>query len=610
MGNFLSRSIAVSSDPSSFASRLRAGDDAVRRAMSDAMTYDYVIVGGGTAGCIIASRLSEDPAVTVLLIEAGRSHQGNLLARLPMGFAQMFRSSWDWQYETTPQKALDGRRIYWPRGKLLGGSSSMNALIYHHCAPEDLNAWERNGATGWGYESLKGYFKRAERYIPDPTHRMDTSLHGHDGPWAISHPTVAPIIPIILETTTAMGIPHSNDFNTPQGTLGAGNFVISVDENHERVSAATAYLRDEVLRRPNLTVAVSVMTEKVLLSTAGGSPKAVGVQVSSAKSGPRYVVAARKEVILSGGAIGSPQLLMLSGIGPANHLEKWDIPVVQDLPAVGRNLLDHFSAGALPFRAKPGFTWDPVILNPLRGLGAFLEWITRGTGPLSANPTQIGVFVRADDESLPYGQRLQINDNSSGPGAPEIELAYTPFTVVNNGFTKVPRGTWGITAGSLLLKPESAGYIELRSSSVYDHPVIEANYLATETDWNVMIQSVRLLLHIAHQPPLCDALDIRPSNGSQDDIFWPGDADPDKITDEEIKAFIRRRGQSAWHPTTSAKMGANPADSVVDLQLRVHGVTNLRVVDASVFPDQVSGHPCAVIVAVAEKAADLIKGVV
>ncbi|KAH9850503.1 GMC oxidoreductase [Lenzites betulinus] len=607
MGSLLSRSADIVSDPSLFATPLDATDNP-RSVISKAKSYDYVIVGGGSAGCVLASRLSEDPGVTVLLIEAGRSHKGNLLARMPMGFAKMFRTSWDWAYETTPQKALDERRIYWPRGKLLGGSSSMNAMIFHHCAPEDMDAWEKKGAKGWGYESLKPYFLRSEKYLEDPAHLLDASQRGSEGRWATRFPQAAPIMSIILQTVKNMGIPLSSDFNTPQGTMGAGNFMVNIDPKNERSSLATAFLDDEVLRRPNLTVAVSVTTEKIIFSP-DETPRALGVQVATSKSSPHFVVAARTEVILSAGAIGSPQLLMLSGIGPAAQLEKWSIPVVRNLPAVGQNLLDHVSAGGVPFRAKSGVTWDPILRNPLRALQAFVQWMTFGTGPLSSNPTQVAIFVRADDESLPFGPGLPVNDTTSGPGAPDIELAFTPFAIVDNGFRKLPRGTMGTTAGALLLKPESSGTIELRSASVFDHPAINANYFATVTDMNLMIKAVRLLLRIARTAPLCDALDLCTAVGprSADDIFWPGDADPDKITDDEIRAFVRSQGQSAWHPTTSAKMGADERESVVDLELRVHGLPNLRVVDASVLPDQVSGHPCAVIVAVAERAADLIK---
>ncbi|TBU31303.1 GMC oxidoreductase [Dichomitus squalens] len=607
MGYGHSRLLAT--DPSQYATPWSPADGAAVIPPGEWNSFDYVIVGGGTAGCVLASRLSEDPSVTVLLIEAGTSHRSSFFSRIPMGFPRLFNTIYDWKYRTQPQRELGDRPVDWQRGKILGGSSSINAQLYHECDPADFDSWESQGATGWGYESMRKYFRKAERYMSHPSHLVDPSGHGRDGPWITSHVPIAPISAKVIEAAKTLGIPASNDFNTSEGTLGAGYFVASIDEKHERTSAATAYLREEVLKRPNLLVAISTTTEKILFSSdETGDPTAVGVQISRGERAAKYVVGARKEVILSAGAIGSPQLLLLSGIGPRAHLEKLNIPVVRDLPKVGQNLLDHFSAGALLFRAKPGFTWDWVVYNIFWSAVALVQWLILGTGPLSSLATQVGIFVRSDDPNLPYGESLPVTDMSSGPRAPDIEFAIAPFVVIESGAHTPPRGTHGITAGSVLLKPCSKGSIELRSASVYDHPIIDPNYLSNESDWNVMIRATRLLLRLARAPPLSDALDLRTLSAPGDPLFWPGDADPEKIMDEEIKAVIRRYGQSAWHPrqTSSARMGSSPHDSVVDIELRVHCVRGLRVVDASSFPDQVSGHPCAVVVAMAEKAAELI----
>ncbi|KAI8990417.1 GMC oxidoreductase [Trametes punicea] len=570
-------------------------------------SFDYVIVGGGTAGCVLASRLSENSKTTVLLVEAGKSHTESLFSRIPLGFPRLFRSAYDWNYQTIPQKTLGDRSVYWPRGKILGGTSSMNAMIYHRCDPSDFDSWESQGATGWGYESLRQYFLRAEKHIPHKWHAGDPANHGSDGPWTNSHLPNAPICTQILETAESLGIPLSDDFNTSEGTIGAGPFVATVDEKRERSSTATAYLTDDVLLRPNLTVAVSIMTEKILFTkTSEGLPKAVGIQVSSTRFGTRFTVAANREVILCAGAVGSPQLLQLSGIGDAEHLSKLNIPVVRDLPAVGRNLLDHISAGALVFRARAGRTWDYLMQNPFKALVALLRWLAFGTGEMSSLATQVGIFVRTDNEKLPFGPLLPVVDRSSGPRAPDVEFVFVPFAVINHGLGYPPRGTYGITTGSVVLKPASSGTVLIQSTDPYDHPVINANYLADESDLNVLIRSVRFLLHFARTPPLADVLEFR-SSTIKGDMFWPGDVDPEKITDDEIKEFIRDHGQSSWHPTSSVRMGRDPKTSAVDPELRVHGVQALRVVDASVFPDQVSGHPCAVVVAVAERAADLIR---
>ncbi|OBZ71183.1 L-sorbose 1-dehydrogenase [Grifola frondosa] len=599
MGNSSSKPFV--SDPTKFAtpktaSTLHAGD-----LDPNWNSYDYIIVGGGTAGCVLASRLSENPDVTVLLIEAGARNDDVLFSRIPLAFSRMFRGPYDWQYETTwiyieffrsreltfcsPQKSLQGRSIYWPRGKLLGGSSSINLMIYHHCAPEDFDAWVRQGAHGWGYETMRKYFNKAERYIPHSSHDLDPSLHGTSGPWITSHVPCAPISDRILEACDEVGISQIKDLNTSEGTLGASRFVAFVDEKHERSSTATAYLDEKVLKRPNLMVVVSVVTEKVLFSSdADGMPRAIGVQVSTSKSGPSFVVGANKEVILCAGTVASPQLLMVSGVGPAGHLSKFDIPIVCDLPAVGKNLLDHFTSGsmAIPFE----------------------------TGPMCSLACQIGIFVRSDDHQLHFNQEgsaaLPTSDMTSGTRAPDVELAVFPFTVINSGLTQPPRGTSGITAGAILLKPCSKGKIELKSSSIWDHPLIDANYLSHQSDVNMMIKATRLLLRVARTKSLSTWLDVKNSAEPTGDFFWPGDADPDTVSDDNLIAWMRQHGQSAWHPTSSAKMGCSPSDSVVDPQLRVHGIRALRVVDASVFPDQVSGHCCAVVVAVAERAADLI----
>ncbi|KAH9852918.1 GMC oxidoreductase [Lenzites betulinus] len=571
-------------------------------------TYDYVVIGGGTAGCVLASRLSEDPGNTVLLIEAGQSHEYSIYTRIPYAWGRILKTAADWAYYTTPQKGFNGRSDYWARGKMLGGSSSLNAMVYHRCDPADFDSWESQGATGWGYESLKRYFIKSERYIPRTPHAVDTSNNGTTGPWTHTHVPTAPICSSILKAARNLGIPTLEDFNTPKGTLGAGNFIGAVDEKHERSSAATAYLTREVLQRPNLTVAVTIMTERILFAktTSEDDPRAVGVQISASRGGQRFVVGASKEVILCAGAVGSPQILQLSGVGPASHLKQLDIPVIHDLPAVGDNLLDHVAAGPLVFRARPGWTWDRLTQNPLYTLLMILRWFVLGTGPLASLAFQCGIFIRSDDESLPFGDPLPIKDRTSGPRAPDIEFMVVPLVAVDFDRGGTPRGTYGITVGALLLKPCSTGTIRLRTSDPYDHPLIDANYLADESDLNVLTKAVRLFTHLARTPPLAHALDLRPET-NKDSMFWLGHCYPNKITDDDIKEFIKNSGQSSLHPTSSVRMGNDPKTSAVDPELRVHGIQGLRVMDASVFPDQVSGHPAAVVIAMTERAADLIK---
>ncbi|KAI0794378.1 GMC oxidoreductase [Fomes fomentarius] len=558
-------------------------------------SYDYVIVGGGTAGCAIASRLSEDRGTTVLLLEAGESNEGKLFSRIPLAFERMLNSTHDWRFRTVPQKNLQDRTIEMPRGKLLGGTSSINAMIYHHCDPEDFDSWEIKGATGWGWSNMKKYFQRTQK----------------DGPCCATDLETAPISKLFVEAANKLGIPHRRDFNTDEGTMGAGLFDGAVNAKHERSSAATSYLRPEVLERPNLTVGVSVYTERILFTSGvGGSVKAVGVQASTGRNAPKYAVCASREVLVCGGVFGSPQLLLLSGVGPSAQLQKLKIPVVRDLPAVGRGLLDHLSPGSIVFRARAGQTWDDMTQSRLHSAAALCRWMLFGTGQMGGLCGQAGVFTRSDNKALPYGPQLPVTDTTSGPRAPDLEFLLFPMGIIDYGHGFPPRGNYGIS-GAILLKPVSSGTVELRTNSVYDAPLIDPNFLADQSDLNALIRSVRMLLHLVRTPPLSDALDLRNYETAPEDAnyYWIGDADPDKVSDAEIEAYIRKYGQSSTHPTSSVRMGQDPATSAVDPQLCVHGIQALRVIDASVFPDQVSGHPCVPVLAVAERAVDLIKGV-
>ncbi|KAF9803646.1 hypothetical protein IEO21_09606 [Rhodonia placenta] len=571
-------------------------------------TYDYVIVGGGTAGCVLASRLSEDPNVTVLLLEAGKSHEGILPSRIPLSFTKLLNSEFDWKFSTTPQEKLDGRRIAWARGRVLGGSSTINAVIYHRCAPEDYDAWEKQGATGWGYETMKRLFLKAEKYLPEAHSTVDPSHHGDSGPWKIRGVPLAPASETIVQACENAGVRRLPDFNTDEGTLGVGAFTAFIDEKSERSSAATAYLHPGVLQRPNLTVAVSITTERILFTNdADGTPRATGVVVSTADGAPKYQVRAAKEVVVCGGAICSPQLLLASGIGPAAHLAERNVPLVRNVPMVGENLLAHFSPGAMLFRMKPGTTWD-YLYSPTSTIIGLLRWLVFGTGPLSTIGGQVGVFVRSDDPRLRSPSRGPIADLSSGPKAPDIELATAPMTVIARGTVNPPPGTHGITMGPILLKPQSKGTIRLQSTNIWDPPLIDPNYLATESDMNLALECMRITMRIARSEPIASKLDLsNPPAKPVFDEFWPTYQDPDTVSDEDLKTWLRKWGTTAWHPTSTVKMGASPATSAVDTELRVHGVHGLRVVDASVFPDQVSGHPCAAVIAIAERAAELMK---
>ncbi|KAI0771283.1 GMC oxidoreductase [Trametes elegans] len=600
------QSTYILNDPLLFASQDTSDDYSRWRA------YDYVVVGGGSAGCVLAARLSEDRNSTVLLLEAGKSHKGDLPTRIPFGFSKIYRTPTDWNLYTTAQAGLHGRETYFPRGKILGGTSATNALIYHHCSPEDFDEWVSLGAKGWSYDDIKPYFKKSEKYNADPKFaQMDLGARGTDGVWETSHPSeVAPIDDVVIKACKALGMPYTEDINTGRGTMGVTRLTGNIDSRGQRNSTATAYLTDEVLARPNLTVATNVMVEKVLFDRSTAKPRAVGVEVSTSPTSPRYRVAAAREVILSAGVVGTPQILLLSGLGPADELAKNEIPMLRELPAVGQNFVDHVSTGPLPFRAKPGFTYD-YITNKLSGLVALFKWLAFGTGPLASMGWPSAAFVRSTDPQLPYSRSGEpaapVKDLTSGRGSPDIELVWFPLTVFDDRFAKPPPGTSGVTLAALLLRPESKGTITLKSRSAWDSPLIDPNSLATKSDMNILIRGTRLLMHLARTEPLASVLDRKPHSEDKSSPWWLSDADPDKVIDEELEDLLRGSALPAKHPVGTARIGPSADTSVVDHELRVHGVDGLRVLDASVFPSQLSGHPCAVIVAMAEKFADMLK---
>ncbi|OCH84495.1 GMC oxidoreductase [Obba rivulosa] len=586
--------------------------------------YDYVIVGGGTAGCVLASRLSQDPNTAILLLEAGRSNNKGTVdpSHIPISFQRLYKTEVDWSFETIPQRNANNRRIYYPRGKVLGGCSGTNANVVHHCAPQDFEAWETNGATGWGYETMSRYLRKAEKYIPSPLFpRINADDRGTDGLIFTRKSEIAPANKVTIEACKAFGIPNIEDVNTPQGTLGATEFLGTVDANGKRSSTASAYLTPAVLARPNLVVAVNTRVERAVFypgsADTNGIPRPSGVILSTSPSSPRYGVRVLKEVILCAGAVATPQLLMLSGIGPAEELDKLGIQVVKDLPHVGHNLSDHVGCGSLIFRTRPGtgISLD-YLKKPLYGVLALVQWLLTGSGPLSSVGPGAAAFLRSDDPALQqaFASRASpgvvVHDATSGAGVPDLEIIWGASISLDNGFKKPPSGCEGITISAVALHPESVGSIKIVSRSVWDAPLIDLNYFASENDLNVLMRGVRFILRLVRTEPLAPLLDLESREDGKvdgEDVFWPGNADPDKVSDEELKAWIRKNVETVFHPVSTARMGSSPENSVVDATLRVHGVDGLRVVDASVFPTQVSGHPCAIVVAMAERAAELIR---
>ncbi|KAI0256392.1 GMC oxidoreductase [Lactifluus subvellereus] len=574
--------------------------------------YDYVVIGAGTAGCVVASRITETPAVSVLLVEAGGPHEREISTKIPLGWPKALRTPIDWNFSSVPQSRGADRKVAIPRGKVVGGTSSINALIYQRCSPEDFEQWVGLGATGWSYKELLPYFEKSESFTPHPAYPgIVPENHGRSGPWKTGLPDESgPVNKAVIDACVELGVKPIGDFNSPQGCLGASSFTSTVDGRGQRHSVAKAYLSPSVLQRPNLTVAVHTTAEKILFEDSPNGPRAIGVQLSKSPSAKKYRVKAKKEVIICNGAVGTPHLLQVSGLGSKEDLERAGVPVVKDLSQVGKKLHDHVTSGPVTIRAKEGWTLD-YLNHPVSGLLALFKWLVNGRGPMSALAVPGAAFIRSDDKSIRFDGKLagnepEIRDFSAGPNSPDIEVLWFPC-ITGDLSSPPPRGVHGVTVGAIVLKPEGSGTVTLKSSSIYDKPDIDPKLFESENDYNVAMKGLRFALRLARTESMKTIVDVKPHSTDQKDLFWPGDADPDQITDDELKAFIRDHGLTIFHPTSSARIGPSPETGVVDASLRVHGVQGLRVCDASVFPSQVSGHPAAVVVAVAEKMADMLK---
>ncbi|KAH8082420.1 GMC oxidoreductase [Cristinia sonorae] len=584
----------------------KSSRDAGLGGASEWKEYDFIVVGGGTAGCVVASRLSEDPNVSVLLIEAGKS-DGNVLTRMPLAFTKSYGSAVDWAYTSLPQERMGGKVVEWPRGKLLGGTSLLNASIYTRCTPEDFDQWVEAGGIGWSYNELEKYFLKIEKFMPDHQYlsKVDFESKGTSGPLRVSQTEdVSPIVAKIHETCRNLGLPFIEDCNANGGLLGFTHLTGTVDDKGERVSSASAYLTPAVRARSNLTIATNITVEKILFSETGPL-RAVGVQVATSKTSPCYRIAARKEIIVSGGAFNTPQLLLVSGVGPKDELEKVNIKCVKDSPHVGKHLLDHTSSGPMIFRAKPGYTID-YLNAPLSALSAVLKWLIYGSGPMSKMSVNSVAFLRSDDPKFVDTGIGKVKDLASGPNSPDIEIMWAPAIVPS--YTSAGRaGEHGITIAAIAMKAESEGSVTLKSSSIWDYPNLDGNFLESESDVNVILRGVRFVMRLVRTEPLKSALDLRPGNTDENDYFWFGDLDPDTTSDDDLRKILFRNGYPSCHPVGTCRMGGSPDTSVVGPTLKVHGIHGLRIVDASIFPKHMSAHPVAPIYAAAEKLSDMLK---
>lgn len=519
--------------------------------------YDYVIAGAGAAGCVLANRLSADPGTRVLLLEAGPGDRRREIA-VPAAFPKLFRTDVDWAYDTEPQEHLGGRRVYWPRGKTLGGSSSLNAQVYQRGHPSDFDEWAAQGNAGWGFAEVLPYFKRSENSC-----RGACAFRGTGGPLEISELRhTNPLTRAFLEAAVAAGIPRNDDVN---GATMEGVGLAQVTQRRgRRWSCADAYLRP-VLRRENLTVLTGAHATRVLFE----GTRAVGVAYTC--GGRQETARAGREVILSGGAVNSPQLLLLSGVGPAAELKRLGISVVYDLPGVGQNLQDH------PMAVVRCACHRPISLASAETLGNFLRYLLFGSGPLTSNVAEGLAFVRSDPTVA----------------APDLELIFAPVLYLNEGL-EAPRNH-GFSFGVVLLAPHSRGHITLRSTNPADPPSIQPNYLGDPggEDLRRLAAGVEVARRVAASKPL--ASHAGPELGA--------DGRPQL---EDAVSLVRGRMQTVYHPVGTCKMGTDHL-AVVDPHLRVRGVTGLRVVDASVMPTIVRAHTMAATVMIAEKASDLIR---
>ena len=528
-----------------------------------AQEFDYVVIGGGSAGCVLASRLSEDPSVQVVLLEAGAADT-SVLIHCPAGLALMAKQKGlNWGFETVPQPGLGGRRGYQPRGKVLGGSSSINAMIYLRGQQADYDGWATEGNPGWSFDEVLPYFKRAEHNT-----RGADAWHGTGGPLQVqdlSQPNRCSAL--FVDAARQAGHALNPDFNGATQE-GVGPYQVT-HRNGERCSAAKAYLTP-ALGRSNLTVITGAQASRIVFE----GRRAAGVEYQ--QGGITQRVMARAEVLLAAGALQSPQLLMLSGVGPAARLNALGIPVLHHLPGVGANLHDHVDVVQVMDAPRVTELFGLSFTGLRNAVAGMLQWRKHRSGMLTTNFAEAGGFIRSSLQQT----------------APDLQLHFVIGKLVNHGRTTV--FGHGYSCHVCLLNPESRGSVTLASADPMAAPLIDPAFFAAAADLDRMVAGVKLMRQILKQPALTGlgGRELASSAGAQ--------------TDEQIAAFIRQYADTIYHPVGTCRMGPGPGD-VVDARLQVHGLQGLRVVDASIMPRITSGNTNAPTIMIAEKASDLIK---
>ncbi|MFN2258684.1 MAG: choline dehydrogenase [Parasphingopyxis sp.] len=528
------------------------------------MEFDYVIVGAGSAGCVLANRLSADGRNTVCLIEAGKA-KASMLVKMPAGVGQLLKAPnpYNWFFHTEPQKHLDNRKLYWPRGKGLGGSSAINGMIYIRGHASDYDQWRQTGLAGWSYDDVLPYFRKSENYEEGAD-----DYHGGEGPLKVTNSAMeGPVYRSFVAAGTSAGYPETDDFNGERQE-GMGPYQRTISGG-ERSSVARSYLGPEVQARDNLKIIATGLVSRI---TVDGR-RATGVEIAGGRHSGS--IGARREVILCAGAVQSPQLLMLSGIGDPTELQRHGIGVVHASPEIGKNLQDHLDVIVVHEMTKPYSAFSAQ--KGLKKLLVAADFAFRRKGAGTDNFLQAGAFLKSRE----------------GLERPDIQLHLVNAIMIDHGMTEIRKD--GFTVHACQLRPQSRGTITLRSDDPFDPPRIDPNYLDSEEDRRVMREAVRMTRRICAQDALADfrGPEIMPGPGIE--------------SDEEIDAYVRKTGETIYHPVGTVRMGADES-APLDGELRLRGMAGLRVVDASVMPTLIGGNTNAPTIMIAEKAADMIAG--
>ena len=529
--------------------------------MAEADTFDYIVVGAGSAGCVLANRLTASGQHRVLLLEAG-GHDRRLWIHVPLGYGKLFTDSRvNWLYKTEAEPELDNRQVIQPRGKVLGGSSSINGLLYLRGQPADYDHWRQLGNNGWSFDDVLPYFRSAEHQ-----ERGEDALHGVGGPLAVSNVCEPhPLCEAFIESAERAGFPRNDDFNGPTQE-GAGYFQLTA-RNGRRCSTAVGYLK-EARRRPNLKVVTNALASRILFE----GRRAVGVEYR--RGDTVHTAHAGREVILAGGAFNSPQLLQLSGVGPAALLQSLGIGVVADMPGVGADLQDHLQV-RMQYRCTEPITMNDVINSWRHRIGAGMRYALFRKGLLTIGAGYAGGFFRSNEQVA----------------TPDVQVHFIIFSGEASGAALHPFP--GFIASICQLRPESRGFVRIKSADPAQAPAIQPLYLTSALDRDTVVDGLKLLRRIMAEAPMQRYIAAERVPG------------PDVTSDADLLAFARSAGTTVFHPTSTCRMGAD-ADAVVDERLRVRGIGGLRVVDASIMPTVVSGNTNAAVVMIGEKGADMI----